>query len=521
MLAGPGCAAYLCVMQITDNQTVPLEVHQEVLAKVADLEGRIAWFERQLFGVKSERFVPDIPGQLTLDFGDPGQAQALAESIKQIIAAHERTKVPVASTHQGRLAIPAGLPRVEEVVEPAGNLEGLVRIGEDISEVLEYTPGRIWVRRTVRPRYARPEAMQRQSGAEADAAGQNPPPQIIQAPIPDGPFPRFKAAVSLMVHILISKYVDHLPLYRIHNQFARHGLKIPDSTMGEWTKAAIDHLLPLYKLYEKLVFLAAYLQMDETTIKVLEDGKGKCHLGYIWAVFDPVDKLPFFFYQTGRDHKGAKEKLERFVGTLQCDGYSVYETLDKKILRLVLLNCMAHIRREFFEARDNDQARADTALTLIKCLYIIEKKARDQQMDHQQRLELRQKESLEIFDTLGEWLKNEYPKVLPSSKIGKAIAYATNRWDNMRRYLYDGTLEIDNNLVENIIRPIAIGRKNYLFAGSHDAAQRTAMIYTFFAACKHHDINPEIWLNDVLNRVYKHPINKLHELLPQFWKPKT
>jgi hypothetical protein len=337
--------------------------------------------------------------------------------------------------------------------------------------------------------------------------------------MPDGPFPRFKAAASMMAHILISKYADHLPLYRINGQFARQGLKIPDSTMAEWAKAAIGHLLPLYKLYESLLFRSNYLQMDETTLKVLEDGRGKCHIGYIWAVFDPVDRLPFFFYEPGRDHSAPKEKLGRFAGTLQCDGYSVYETLEKRLPEIRLVNCLAHIRREFFEARDNDQARAGTALALIKCLYLIEKKAREQQLGHQQRLELRQREAREIFEALGQWLEKEYPKTLPSSKIGKAIAYALHRWDNMRRYLLDGAIEIDNNLVENIIRPIAIGRKNYLFAGSHESAQRSAMIYTFFAACKHHDINPEAWIKDVLDRIYRQPINKIHELLPQFWKP--
>jgi transposase len=505
-------------MEVTDNQTVSLEIHLKTLARVAELEARLAWFERQLFGNKSERFVPDIPGQLSLDFEGQQGTQAEDESIKQIIAAHERTKTPAASTHQGRLVIPAHLPRVDTVIEPQEDLTDLVRIGEDISEVMEYEAGKLWVRRTIRPRYARKEADQVALEAIAEAEGCPAPAPILQAPTPDSPFPRFKAAISLMVHIVISKYADHLPLYRIINQFVRQGVKIPDSTMGEWTSATINQLVPLYKLYEKLLFLSVYLQIDETTLKVLEDGKGKCHLGYLWAVFDPVQKLPFFFYQTGRDHKGPKVLLEHFAGTLQCDGYTVYETLAKKLGKLWLLNCLAHIRREFFEARQNDKERAETALTLIKCLYQIEEKARDQQLTHQQRLELRQTEALPIFTTLGQWLQNEYPKVLPSSTIGKAIAYALHRWDNMRPYLADGKLEIDNNLVENIIRPAAIGRKNYLFAGSHESAQRTAMIYTFVAACKNHDIDPEVWLNDVLNRIYKHPVNKLHELLPQFWK---
>lgn len=269
--------------------------------------------------------------------------------------------------------------------------------------MLQYEAGRIWVQQIIRPRYARTRAQQ--AAAETQAAAQNAPSraQIVQAAVPDSPFPRLKAGVSLLVYILISKFVDHLPLYRIMGQFARQGLKIPDSTMCQWVSVAADHLLPLYKVYEKQIFRATCLQMDETTLKILEDAKGKCHLGYLWAVFDPVNKRPFFFCQKGRDHRGPKELLQSFAGTLQCDGYSVYETLNKKLNTMQLLNCMAHIR-------------------------------------------------------------NEYNKVLPASKTGKAIAYALHRWDNMSRYLTDGTLETDNNLVENIIRPAAIGRKNYLLS---------------------------------------------------------
>lgn len=506
-------------MQASADQYVPLAVYQEVLARVADLEARLAWFERQLFGVKSERFVPDVPGQLVLDFGagEPMAAAVAAvqaeEAEQQAAAERQRASAPKKdSAHQGRTELPQSLPRRETVVEPEGSLEGLVRIGEDITEVLEYEAGSLWVRRTVRPRYARPSA--------AAAEGEDDAPAVVQAPVPDSPFPRHKAGVSVMVYLLIAKFVDHLPLYRIIGQFARQGLKIPDSTFGQWVKTAADHLLPLYKVYEKTVFEADYVQMDETTLKVLEEGKkGKCHLGYLWAAFDPVHKLPFFFYQKGRDHKGPKERLANFRGTLQCDGYSVYETLDKQLSAIQLCHCMAHIRREFFDARQNDQQRAEDALTIIRALYAVEETARERQLDHNQRLALRLEKAKPLFDTLGQWLDKAALEVLPKSSIGKAIAYARSRWPNMARYLTDGALEIDNNLVENTIRPVAIGRKNYLFAGSHEAAQRTAMLYSFFAACKHHGINPQEWLTDVLNRMYKHPVNQLHQLLPHNWKP--
>ncbi len=242
-------------------------------------------------------------------------------------------------------------------------------------------------------------------------------------------------------------------------------------------------------------------------------------MGYLWAAFDPVRKLPFFFYEKGRGHKGPLALLDDFVGTLQCDGYSAYETLDKKVSGLRLLGCMAHIRRKFFEAKGNDEKRAQQALAFIRHLYAVEEEARLLGLTHAERLELRQKNAKPVFDTLGNWIKEEYQKVLPASAIGKALAYAIRRWDYMAHYLTDGSLEIDNNLVENSIRPAAIGRKNYLFAGNHESAQRIAVLYTLLSACKQHGVNPEAWLTDVLNRMYKHPVNRLEELLPQNWKP--
>lgn len=522
-----GFMVVYCGMQTPSKEQVSMEVFQQVLAENAELKARLAWFERQIFGAKSERFVPDVPGQLPLNFGT-GATDGVLEAIiaeqqeQRQIAAHQRNSPKSNNSHQGRTELPGHLPRVEEVIQPDIELEGLNRIGEDVTEILEYEVGKMWVRRIVRPRYVRPQAVQEQLEQQAEQNGEPLPSSVLQAPAPDRPFPRYKAGVSMMVYLLIAKFVDHLPLYRISKQFARQGVKIPDSTLGQWVQAAADALLPLYEAYEKLIFKTPYLQMDETRLKVLEEGqKGKCHLGWLWAVFDPRNKRPFFFYQKGRDHRGPKERLEHFAGVLQCDGYGVYETLNNKLTNIVLLNCLAHIRRKFFEARDNDQKRADEALAIIGALYAIEEQARTQQLDQQQRLQLRLQKAKPIADAFGEWIKEQYQLVLPQSKIGKAFAYAINRWENMPLYLTDGQLEIDNNLVENIIRPAAIGRKNYLFAGSHDAAKRIAMLYTFFAACKHLDINPEVWINDVLNRIHLQPINRIEELLPQNWSFKT
>lgn len=506
-------------MQNADTPVVSLEQYQQILAENADLKARIAWFERQIFGQKREQFIATVsPDQLTLDFGGE-QIEVEPEAAKQIIAAHERTKPDAEKNHKGRVVIGEHLPRVEEVIEPEEDTSEMVRIGQDVTETLEITPSIVWVRRIVRPRYARKDAAQQAIEALAAAEGKTAGGQVIQAPLPETPFPRLKAGVSMLVHILVSKYVDHLPLYRIAQQFARHQLKIPDSTLGNWVTTACEHLQPLYKVYETLIFQSNYLQMDETTLKVLEDGKGKCHLGYLWAVFDPVRHYSFFFYQTGRDHHYPKKLLERFSGALQTDGYSVYETLNSKLPNLFLVNCMSHIRREFFEAKSNDENRANAALTFIQQLYKVEQEARDAQMSSEERARLRLEKSTAPFSEFKKWCIEEYQKVLPQSTIGKAIAYALRRMDNMALYLIHGDIEIDNNLVENIIRPVAIGRKNYLFAGSHEAAQRTAMLYTLFSLCKHHNINPEQWLQDVLGRIAFTKPSQLTHLLPPFWKP--
>lgn len=480
-----------------------------MVQEVQELKQRLAWFERMMFGQKSERFVPKepLPGQLSMAF-DPALGQAVQESVSKLIAAHERkAPQPKENAHKGRLPIPEDLTRVEEVIQPEEDVSGMKHIGDDVTEVLEYEAGRIWVRRIVRPRYARPETEE-----ETEQA------QIVQAPAKELPFGRSKAGVSLITHILVSKYVEHQPLHRLVARFARSGLKIPPTTIGQWTARGADPLYIIYDAYKELIFRSDYLQMDETTLRVLEDGKGKTHLGYMWAVFDPVLKLPFFFYRKGRDHKGAKELLANFAGVLQSDGFGVYETLNRKLEELSLMNCMAHVRREFFDARSNDVERAETALTLIKLLYAVEEKARNLRLSADERLRLRLEESKPIFDTLGQWLQTEYDKVTPASTIGKAIQYALNRWKNLSLYLTDGKIEIDNNLVENSIRPIAIGRKNYLFAGSHESAQRKAMFYTFFAACKQHNVDPEKWLNYVFNHIQDYKVSQLHELMPQNWK---
>lgn len=470
--------------------------------KIASLQHRLAELQRLLFGVKSERFVPAaVPGQLQLELEG---LEEIAGAHKKMVAAHERGVGEAGGKHPGRLPIPEHLERVEEVIEPEVDTTGMRHIGDEVTEVLEYKPGKLWVRRIVRRKYA-------------DPAAQASP--IVVAPLPDQAFPRLKAGVSLLVFLLMGKFADHLPLYRLTQLLARQGMKIPESTMGEWVKVAIERLEVLYAAYKRLMLKSSYLQMDETRLAVLEESsKGKAHLGYIWVLYDPLNKRPFYTYLPGRSHHGPKKLLESFTGHLQSDGYSVYALLNKIMPGITLVNCWAHARREFFEAQANDQARATVALTHIQALYQVEQEARHRQLGPEQRLALRREKSTPVWEELFRWLPAELEKVLPKSPIGGAIAYTLKRKENLGRFLEDGRLEIDNNLVENAIRPIAIGRKNYLFAGSHDAAQRNAMMYTFITACKHRGLDPSAWLHDVLTRLHRQPINRVEELLPHNWK---
>jgi transposase len=493
-------------MQSTETITIPKAEYERIRAENE-------WLRRQIFGRKSERFVPKQvtnPNQLTLFYDGQVLEASAEETVGQIVESYERKKPQVEKKpHPGRMAIPEHLRREEVIIEPQEDTTGMILIGEDVTETLEYTPGEMWVKRTRRPKYARPTKEQQE--------GQSP---IVQALAPDTPFNRCKAGVSLIAHILMSKYLEHLPLDRLLHRFARSGLKIPQQTIGDWVKRGINLLETLHERYVIWLLSSGYLQIDETTLKVLEDGKGKCHLGYLWVLLDPVSRAPYFHYHPGRDHGLPLKLLADFQGILQCDGYGAYETVQKlRPDQIHLVNCLAHMRRGFFEAKGNDEKRATEALAIIKQMYEVEAEARTLQLNHKERLALRQEKLKPLFDLFETWLNHHINQVTPSSPIGKATAYTLKRWKNMQIVLIDGSVEIDNNLVENAIRPVAIGRKNYLFAGSHEAAKRTAIIYTFVSACKHANINPEEWLVDVLNRVQDTKVTQLHTLFPINWQP--
>lgn len=454
--------------------------------------------KRMIFGSKSERFIStEGPTQLLLGLGSSPQAM---EPEKETVTYERKKAAEKDKKVHSRQPLPAHLPREEVVIEPQVNVEGAKKIGEEITEVLEYTPGKLYVKKYIRPKYVLPEEQ-----------------GIVIGELPSLPIPKGNAGASVLSHIIISKFVDHLPFYRQVQIFKRLDVQIAESTLHDWFKSSCALLEPLYqKLTERLV-RGSYLMVDETPIPVLDKDKpGTTHQGYHWVYYSPLEKLVCFDYQRGRGREGPMTFLKGYQGTLQTDGYSAYDIFEKQE-GITMLSCMAHARRYFEQALNNDQHRAGYALAKIQKLYQVERAAREGGFSFEARKKIREEESLPILEELETWMKKNIIEVLPKSAIGVAIGYCLGRWERLKRYLDDGRYEIDNNLIENSIRPVALGRKNYLFAGSHDAAQRAAMIYSFLGSCKINQVNPNHWLTDVLSRLPDYKANRLEELLPHYW----
>lgn len=469
-------------------------------------ESEIEWLKHQLdelkrmiYGSRRERFISPDPMQSTL-FELP--ALETEERKKEEIT-YTRVKLESAEKkHPLRAELPSHLPRKEEIIEPDDLPEGAKKIGEAVTEILEYEAASIYVRRIIRPKYI--------------VASTDQETNIAIAELPSLPVPKGNAGASMIAHILVSKFCDHLPYYRQSKIFKREGLHIPDSTIGGWANGAIrSWLIPLYETMKSSLLKTDYLMADETPIPVLsEDKPGATHRGYYWVYYDPVNKLVCFDYRQSRGREGPKSFLKDFSGYLQSDGYNAYNELGPAG-KIIHLACMAHARRKFEHARDNDRERAEKALILIDKLYDIERKVRETDLSSEKTKELREEKATPILKEFEQWLIDQSPAMLPKSAIGTAVNYTLGLWPRLKRYVDDGRFQIDNNLIENSIRPVALGRKNYLFAGSHDAAVNAAVIYSLLATCKIREIEPYAWLKNLLETIPDYPANQLEKLLPE------
>ena len=481
-------------------------LEKAVSAKDIIIEKQLAellYLRRRIFGRSSERFIPEDPNQLSLAFeGIETLAQeeelATEEKVISYTRKKEEKKQPV------REAIPAHLRREVVVIEPENIPEGAVRIGEEVTEKMEYKPGEVYVLRTERPKYALPQ-------------GQG----IIIAELPTQVLPKGNAGAALLAFLLVSKYQDHLPFYRILEMFKRMKVNLAASTVNDWAIMVIDSLLkPLYEVLTKEVLLCTYINIDESTIPVMDrDKPGGTKKGYFWIVRSPDQNQLFFYYDKGsRAQRVVVELLKSFKGAVQSDGYGAYDIYENK-KDVMLLGCMAHARRKFEQALENDPQRAKYALTVIQELYAIEREAKEKGFDYEQVRQLRMDRSYPILQDFEKWLYENNNKVLPKSLIGKAITYTYNIFPRLVRYVSDGRYSIDNNAAENGIRPLALGRKNYLFCGNDESAERTAIIYSLLGSCKLAGLDPMEWLTDVLKRIPDHSSQRLSELLPHNWKP--
>jgi transposase len=487
--------------------------------KIKQLIDQLAWYRRKFWKPSSEKYIPQDPNQRMIDFEGleilPEEEQTIKEAAKEIIS-YERKRAEKPKKQPVRLPLPDDLRREEEIIEPEGIDENWVRIGEEVTEILEHRPGELYVRRIVRPKYVLRKALQQQHEHTEE-----PVKNVKTGTLPLLPLPRSNAGASLLAELLIGKYMHHLPFHRQLVIFKQTGVSIPASTVNGWFTSSCDLLRALYYRLREIVLATDYIQVDESTVPVIDNKKHRAVKAYLWVVRSVMENLMFFHYDKGsRAQKVVIELLCDYQGAVQTDGYEAYSIYENK-KGVLLLGCWAHARRKFTEAAGEDPTGASYALEQIGMIYRVETMASDQDMDDSQRAELRRKLAYPILCAFEKWIVSYYPKVLPRGKMGRALSYTYSLFHRLSRYHLDGRYQIDNNLIENAIRPLAVGRKNYLFCGNHDAAENAAIIYSLLGCCKACDVNPREWLTDVLSRIPAY--NKdysldLADLLPHNWK---
>jgi transposase len=478
---------------------------QDLTIQALQLEVR--QLKKMIFGSKQEKFIASQQANIPQLFDVAPLADIITTDTKTIT--YEKSKKELRPNHKGRNSFPESLRREEKVIYPEGidpeQIDPAIHkiIGKDITETLAYKSAELYIKANTRLRILDTRAN-----------------RILQAPAPERSFERSNVDSSLVAQIITEKYIDHIPLDRQLKRYGRLGVEISDSSVGGWIKTAAEWMLPLYNAHQKEVLATRYLHADETIIRVMDSAKkGATHQGYYWVYQCHDKKLVLFDYRPGRGREGPQSILKDFQGYLQTDGYQVYDEFGTQP-GIRLINCMAHARRKFNEALSNND-KAAYVLTEIQKLYAIERHLENNNITGPEKLQYRIENAQPILKQLGDWMKQAYTEVLPSSAFGKALAYSITRWEKLSLYATTDNLHLDNNPVENSIRPVAVGRKNYLFAGSHAAAQRAAMFYSLLATCKNYKINPYHWLHDILERIAAHPVNSIPELLPQNWKPTT
>ncbi|CAN5801778.1 IS66-like element ISBf10 family transposase [soil metagenome] len=479
------------------------KINDEQSQQINLLRLQILELQKFIFSGKQEKFKlnPNSNEQQTALFENDKIAEVAVEGIKHVNG-YDVKQTAVRVNHPGRNPLPAHLRREEIILTPAQDVTGLKPVGQEITEILEYREGELYVKKYIRPEYIQPT----EDGTQA---------KRVIAALPNIPIAKSYVGASLLAHIMASKYVDHTPIHRKLKMLGRQQITIEDNTVNNWFKNGINLIVPVFKAHERQVLQTHYLAVDETPLKVLDKTKkGTTHQGYYWVYYNTVSRQVLFKYQTGRSAMWPKETLKNYQGYLQTDGYAAYNQFDD-VEGITTLNCWAHARRKFIDAQSFDNAKASEVLVQIQLLYAVEKHCVENKYAAAEIKNYRQQNAVPVLKTLHDILQTQLTNSLPKSPLGIALQYTLARWDKLNVYTLDGNLRIDNNLVENSIRPVAIGRKNYLFAGNHEAAQRSAMLYSLFATCKLHNVNPIEWLTYVFENINDHKINNIEQLLPQ------
>ena len=486
-------------------------------ARIASLEYQLQWLRRKLFGKMSEKGLPGSPA----DLGEPTlfddemseEDKAALETEMRKTEESERKTIEVKS-HERKVRKAAGTPdlevREEHVWPEVENRDDYTELAPEVTDTLELVPAQMYIRRIIRHKLVLKSSLQI---ADPDRRPFELP------PLPPVALEKSMAGASLLTDIIIEKFFYHMPFYRVMQKYKELGVIVSSSTMNDWYAATCEKLKLLYDMLRREVLAQDYLQVDESTVPVVDNEKHRAVKGYMWCMRAVQQNLVVFHYDMGsRSHETARKLLTGYHGYIQTDGYGAYDQFEQDP-HIEVLGCWAHARRKFCDALEEDRQRASEALTYINKLYGIEQDAEDAGISGEALKEKRQKESYPIMQALERWMSDTAMKVGKNSRIGRAIAYTYPLMPRLARYVKDGRFRIDNNLVENAIRPLALGRKNYLFCGNHDAAIRAAVVYSLVGTCKMQDIDAREWMSDVLPKISLYTSEKrdLSELLPHRW----
>lgn len=493
-MAEPTMKELLTKLAERDEVIAELRMENELLRQKVDM------LSRMIYGTSSEAFNPNQPDLFGVV---PGAGEELGKGCAAFTeaASHEKKE-----RKERAPRVPDNLPVEEIIIEPLevqAEPECYKCIGEEVSEQLDYSPGAFRRVRTVRRKYVRKAAV--------DA-------KPVIAPLPPKLQDGCIAAPGLLAAIIVGRYVDHLPFYRQEQIFkTRHEVMIPRQNMVRWTDMVSDRLEPIYNILKDRVLMGDYIQMDETPIRYLDPGSGKTQTGYMWVTLRPGEDA-IFQWKPSRAAQCVKDILPKdFTGILQTDAYAAYGSFAKERSNVVMAGCMAHARRKFFAAFEQKPGVATFLLNQFAALYRVESSLRKRKAGSALREADRASASRPIIERLEKTLKILKPKFLPQSNLGKAISYALSIWPSLTVYLTAGRVEIDNNLIENAIRPTAVGKKNWLFIGAVEAGKKSAILYTIVESCRRQGIDPHAYLQDVLTRLPRYTTRTISELTPQNW----